>query len=394
MFFYYFEFNDASDEMPIRKANKGEWSEVYTMFKLLGEGKLYSGDETYNRINDNFYPILNIIREEIESKTQTNIFDYEVIHKNNDYKAETEGVIIHANNEEVMRMDAKSFIEAADHLLKLIKKGKGRSFPTSVRNEAFMKKVHCRNVKRSPTHKADIDLHLYDTATHINRVMGMSIKSLIGGKPTLLNTSDATLITYNVEGADFSDEEIRQINSINNGAKLKKRISAIKAKGAQLVYQDYENEVFKNNLDLIDSALPVLLASAVLTYYSVSKKRTCEDIIIEVANNNPLNSNNKDLFRYYRTKFIKLLEASALGMYPAKPYDDSTDAKGYIIVKDDGDIVCYHFYDRDMVKKHLFDNTSFDTPSVSKENRKEFCKLYRTDDGNLQIQLNFQIRWN
>ena len=25
MFFYYFEFNDASDEMPIRKANKGEW---------------------------------------------------------------------------------------------------------------------------------------------------------------------------------------------------------------------------------------------------------------------------------------------------------------------------------------------------------------------------------
>ena len=116
MFFYYFEFNDASDEMPIRKANKGEWSEVYTMFKLLGEGKLYSGDETYNRINDNFYPILNIIREEIESKTQTNIFDYEVIHKNNDYKAETEGVIIHANNEEVMRMDAKSFIEAADHL--------------------------------------------------------------------------------------------------------------------------------------------------------------------------------------------------------------------------------------------------------------------------------------
>ena len=83
---------------------------------------------------------------------------------------------------------------------------------------------------------------------------------------------------------------------------------------------------------MIDSALPVLLASAVLTYYSVSKKRTCEDIIIEVANNNPLNSNNKDLFRYYRTKFIKLLEASALGMYPAKPYDDSTDAKGYIIM--------------------------------------------------------------
>lgn len=30
--------------------NKGEWSEIYTLLKLLGEGKVYAGDQNLNRI--------------------------------------------------------------------------------------------------------------------------------------------------------------------------------------------------------------------------------------------------------------------------------------------------------------------------------------------------------
>ena len=30
--------------------NKGEWSEVYTLLKLLGEGKVYAGDHNLNKI--------------------------------------------------------------------------------------------------------------------------------------------------------------------------------------------------------------------------------------------------------------------------------------------------------------------------------------------------------
>ena len=43
--------------------NKGEWSEIYTLFKLLGEGKVHAGDADMNKL-DLYYPILNIIREE------------------------------------------------------------------------------------------------------------------------------------------------------------------------------------------------------------------------------------------------------------------------------------------------------------------------------------------
>ncbi len=44
------------------KGNKGEWSEIYTLFKLLSEGNLHSGDVKLNKITDLIYPIIKIIR--------------------------------------------------------------------------------------------------------------------------------------------------------------------------------------------------------------------------------------------------------------------------------------------------------------------------------------------
>ena len=44
--------------------NKGEWSEIYTLLKLLGEGKVHAGDENLNKINDLFYPIVMILRHD------------------------------------------------------------------------------------------------------------------------------------------------------------------------------------------------------------------------------------------------------------------------------------------------------------------------------------------
>ena len=46
--------------------NKGEWSEIYTLFKLLGDGVVYAGDQNLNKIQDLFYPIIMIIRQEKE----------------------------------------------------------------------------------------------------------------------------------------------------------------------------------------------------------------------------------------------------------------------------------------------------------------------------------------
>ena len=41
--------------------NKGEWSEIYTLLKLLGDKKLFSGDKDLNKIESLFYPIIKIL---------------------------------------------------------------------------------------------------------------------------------------------------------------------------------------------------------------------------------------------------------------------------------------------------------------------------------------------
>ncbi|MFZ4649001.1 MAG: HpaII family restriction endonuclease, partial [Patescibacteria group bacterium] len=47
--------------------NKGEWSEFYTFLKVLDERKLVFADADLNRIEDKYYPVINIIREEATS---------------------------------------------------------------------------------------------------------------------------------------------------------------------------------------------------------------------------------------------------------------------------------------------------------------------------------------
>lgn len=56
-----------SHENNIIKGNVGEWSEIYTLLKLLGEGKVYAGDQNLEKIKDLVYPIIMIIRQDNDS---------------------------------------------------------------------------------------------------------------------------------------------------------------------------------------------------------------------------------------------------------------------------------------------------------------------------------------
>ncbi len=44
--------------------NKGEWSELYTLFKLAADGRLYAADAETNKIESIYYDILKIIRNQ------------------------------------------------------------------------------------------------------------------------------------------------------------------------------------------------------------------------------------------------------------------------------------------------------------------------------------------
>ena len=52
--------------------NKGEWSELYAFMKLLSQGRVYAANEKVEKIDEVYYPILKIMREE----TRGEVIDY------------------------------------------------------------------------------------------------------------------------------------------------------------------------------------------------------------------------------------------------------------------------------------------------------------------------------
>ena len=53
--------------------NKGEWSEIYALFKLLGDKQIFAGDSDLDKVEELFYPIIKIIRSETGGN-----FEYEL----------------------------------------------------------------------------------------------------------------------------------------------------------------------------------------------------------------------------------------------------------------------------------------------------------------------------
>ena len=78
-------------------------------------------------------------------------------------------------------------------------------------------------------------------------------------------------------------------------------------------------------------------------------------------------------------------------MKPATPWDGLDNATGgYIIVKEDGEVLCYHVYNRNDFEDYLFKNTKLDTPSTT---RNGFSEIYKGVDGKYYVKLNLQIRF-
>ena len=80
----------------------------------------------------------------------------------------------------------------------------------------------------------------------------------------------------------------------------------------------------------------------------------------------------------------------ALGMLPKTVWTGKYDVTGgYLVVKESGDVVCYHIYNKNDFENYLFNNTRFETAS-SKRNK--FGSIY-VEGGQQYFNLNAQIRF-
>ena len=220
--------------------------------------------------------------------------------------------------------------------------------------------------------------------------MGFSIKSQLGGDSTLLNASKATNFNFRIEGALFSDEDISRINSLNPARnKVIERFKAITKKGGKLVFDKVDNSTFRNNLIMLDGDMPAIIAQLLLEQLN-SGISTISELTDCITRNNPLGYDTEQASPFYAYKIKHLLTSAALGLMPATAWDGKLDANGgYLVVKKDGEILCYHFYDRNRFVDYLFYNAYLERSSTS---RHEYALVIKEDDGTLSFKLNFQVR--
>ncbi len=220
--------------------------------------------------------------------------------------------------------------------------------------------------------------------------MGFSIKSQLGGDSTLLNASKATNFNFKVTGANLSDDEITAINSINpKRNKVIERVNAIKRKGASLVFEKVDNSTFRNNLVMLDGDLPAIIANLLLEQLNTGVS-TLKELADKITETNPLKYDVGQASPFYAYKIKHLLTSAALGMMPATAWSGKFDANGgYLVVKKDGEILCYHFYDRNRFEDYLFSNAYLERSSTTKH---KYATIVKEVDGTLSFKLNFQVR--
>ena len=308
---------------------------------------------------------------------------------NYNYRLQDKDVVIQTPaGEELLRIPASIFLVEAENLLKAINENDGAFGVPQI--EVFMNSIYCNSLKAKSSDKTDIRIILHDRRTKINSEMGFSIKSQLGGDSTLLNASKATNFNFKVTGVDLSDDEITAINSINpKRNKVIERVNAIKKKGASLVFDKVDNSTFRNNLVMLDGDLPAIIANLLLEQLNTGVS-TLKELAEKITETNPLKYDVEQASPFYAYKIKHLLTSAALGMMPATAWSGKFDANGgYLVVKKDGEILCYHFYDRNRFEDYLFSNAYLERSSTT---RHEYATIVKEIDGTLSFKLNFQVR--
>ena len=351
--------------------NKGELSEVYAFLKLLSDGEMQSGDGQLNAIPGKKFPIISVFRDRSPIR-----FEYHV-------DAQSHKINIVGPSHSSSRNQSEFDAEAKALLDKIIRLNESPDFTDT---ERFLDSIGVTKVNAISRDEDDIRLIIHDFRRGITPEMGYSIKSRLGGNSTLVNTcGDGSNFLYEVLNIDNNTMCL-----FNEEKYFKKKFEILKQNGSTVVFKRVVSSNFNANLTLIDSCLPMIAAQCLLCYYA-ERKKDLSIVAATLAQRNSLGYDISTQPLMYEYKLKQFLLACALGMTPATIWNTKFNANGgYIVVKEDGDIVCYHFFDRNELEDYLFCHSYFETPSTTKHC---FGNIEKASDEKYYLKLNIQVRF-
>ncbi len=343
--------------MAVWEFNRGEWTEAYVFLRLLGEGRIYGASAELVKDEATYIDIVNIIRDEPDRML---IFERFV-------KDEIAYVQLFKDNDTLKIVTAPEFNDKADYLYRRLKElGTGKRKIDIPEIQEYLENLNIDTpkanlssaAKKKYGKKTDIIITSEDSLDHAKATRGFSIKSHIGSSPTLFNSSQTSGFIYKVVGCN--EEGMHLLNSKDSFLDI---ISGIREQYS-LEYIRCRNEIFEQNINLVDSRMDEILQYAMLLFAGYIPNESSNKIpsICEVlASANPLGIRNPNTF--YKTKLKSLLFASFAGMTASEEWNGrKLLTGGYIDVDKDGEMLYYRAISDDVFENYLFQHTYLDRP--------------------------------
>lgn len=251
------------------------------------------------------------------------------------------------------------------------------------------------------TENSGFDNYCLDNAIH-KSLTGQSAQSNVIPKfafkksHNFLNATKLTNFEYKLS-KNLPQETVEKINSMRTKTgkvDIRRRVKTIEEEGCSLDFftitpNSDGKSVFLENLILIDSSLPNIIAH-LLKLSHVKDTKVLDALTDKLTNDNPLGFPMKSNKKYYEAKIKRFITDVALGMVPSQPWEATPQASGMLVVKDSGDIDCFHVIYKSALEEYLYHDLKFETASAT---RHDYGYIYTCEDGNQYFKLNLQLRF-
>lgn len=220
---------------------------------------------------------------------------------------------------------------------------------------------------------------------------------------TLLNASgDNTNFVYEVVGA-MDDEkmyrfnnlfkEVRRMGRTCHDVATADRMNYLHRIGCDLQFVDTAKAVARANLVKCGGLeMPAIVGGMLKEFYfnNQTGRTTMEDCIDYLAENDIVGYGFDDLAATYRGKIAQLLLCTFTGMRLGTAWNGRQEVNGgYIVVKNDGDVVAFHSTIADEFKDFLVAKMVMESPSHS---RHKDMVIYKEGD-KYYLKLALQLRF-
>ncbi len=340
--------------------NKGEWSEFYAFLKILSTGRLHILDE-----DDLTSKELEVVR--LSKNAHSFVPNESGVFRIIPGGSRAKPMVRHLGETAPIK-------ECVAHLLAHIKASSGTFGHTESESTATQLGVSVKSEQSRA--KGDLGLcFVRPDSGQPSAEHEVSVKSWLGGDPTLFNASHiGTRIIYSVHHVPI--DVLRGLSQAKS--KPRDTLKAISAAGGTVNFKRFPSAEMNENVKALRAG-DTLAWLVKFHYAKEARGRTFMDTAVAQR---PL-----DEQRAHKSALREFLRAAALGMTSSRAWDLSMSASdNYLLVDDTGELFCV--LGRSKVEKFLFKLAYVDTPSTT---RYDFGYPYETDGG-WEIALNFQVR--